>query len=63
MTRNEAKALIEQNGGKTASAVSKKTDYLLTGEAAGSKLTKARELGIPIIGEEELRALLNGQAK
>ena len=58
MTRSEAKDLIERNGGKVASAVSKKTDYVLTGEAAGSKLAKARELGISIIGEEEFRALI-----
>ncbi|MEN6419181.1 MAG: helix-hairpin-helix domain-containing protein, partial [Clostridiaceae bacterium] len=45
--RREAEALIEQNGGKTAGSVSKKTDYVLYGESAGSKLDKARELGVP----------------
>ena len=58
LTRSEAKALIEKNGGKVASAVSRKTDYVLTGEAAGSKLTKARELGIAILSEDEFRSLL-----
>ncbi|MDD6284227.1 MAG: NAD-dependent DNA ligase LigA [Firmicutes bacterium] len=50
--RNEANALIESHGGKAASSVSKKTSYVLAGEAAGSKLTKANELGIPVIDEE-----------
>lgn len=54
MSRKEASLLIEQNGGKTSSSVSKKTDYVLAGEDAGSKLTKAQSLGITIISEEEL---------
>ena len=54
MSRDEASALIKQNGGKTVGSVSKKTDYVLAGEAAGSKLTKAQELGIKIISESEL---------
>ncbi|MCR4797317.1 MAG: NAD-dependent DNA ligase LigA [Lachnospiraceae bacterium] len=54
MGRSEAKALIEQNGGKVTGSVSKKTDYLLAGEAAGSKLDKAKELNIPILSEEDL---------
>jgi len=53
LTRDEAKALIEQNGGKAAGSVSKKTSYVLAGEAAGSKLDKAQELGVPIIDEKE----------
>lgn len=54
LSRDEAKELIEKAGGKAAGSVSKKTNYLLAGEEAGSKLEKARELGVPIIGEAEL---------
>ena len=54
MSRKEASVLIEQNGGKTSSSVSKKTDYVLAGEDAGSKLTKAQSLGVTIISEQEL---------
>ncbi len=54
MGRKEAALLIEQNGGKVSSSVSKKTSYLLAGEEAGSKLVKAEGLGINIIGEEDL---------
>ena len=54
MTRDEAKALIESNGGKCSGSVSSKTDYILAGEDAGSKLTKAQQLGISIIDENEL---------
>ena len=50
--------LIEKYGGKAAGSVSKKTDYVLAGENAGSKLTKAQELGIPVISEEELKQML-----
>ena len=49
--------MIEQAGGKVSS-VSKKTDYVVAGEEAGSKLDKANELGIAVIGEQELRAML-----
>ena len=49
--------LIVQNGGKAAGSVSKKTDYLLAGEAAGSKLTKAKELGIKVISQQELEKM------
>lgn len=52
-TRTEAGDIIERLGGKTSSSVSKKTAYVLAGEDAGSKLIKARELGIQIISEEE----------
>lgn len=56
--RKEATELIEANGGKVTGSVSKKTDYLLAGEEAGSKLEKAKELGIKIISEEELYQML-----
>lgn len=59
MTRNEAKKIIEDNGGKTSSSVSKKTDFVLAGDDAGSKLTKAQSLGLTIISEEELLAMLS----
>ena len=58
MSRDEASALIKQNGGKTVGSVSKKTDYVLAGEAAGSKLTKAQELGIKIISESDLLEMI-----
>ena len=52
-TRDEASKIIEKFGGKTSSSVSKKTDYVLAGEEAGSKLTKAENLGVKIITEQE----------
>lgn len=58
LSRNDAKNLIEAHGGKAAGSVSKKTDYVLAGEAAGSKLTKAQELGITIIDEAEFLQLI-----
>lgn len=60
LKRNEAAKLIEDNGGKTSSSVSKKTDYVLLGEDAGSKLEKALSLGISTISEEEFLAMLGG---
>lgn len=58
MKRSEASKIIEENGGKTSSSVSKKTSYVLAGEEAGSKLTKAQSLGITIITEDEFKAML-----
>ncbi len=58
LTRDEAAALIEARGGKVAGSVSRKTDYVVAGEAAGTKLGKARELGLAILDEEGLRRLL-----
>ena len=63
MDRKEAAALIEKNGGKVTGSVSKKTDYLLAGESAGSKLAKAQSLGIPVIGERELEELIQSGAR
>lgn len=59
MKRSEASKLIEANGGKTSSSVSKKTDFVLAGEDAGSKLTKANALGVTVISEEEFLAMLD----
>ena len=58
MSRKEASVLIEQNGGKTSSSVSKKTDYVLAGEDAGLKLTKARSLGVTVISESDLLSMI-----
>ncbi len=58
MSRKEASTIIEQHGGKTSGSVSKKTDFVLAGEDAGSKLTKAQKLGITIITEEEFLNML-----
>ncbi|MCH3971883.1 MAG: NAD-dependent DNA ligase LigA [Oscillospiraceae bacterium] len=59
MTRAEATALIEKYGGKVSGSVSKKTSYLLAGEEAGSKLTKAQKLGVPVLSEKEFAAMLS----
>ena len=57
--RKEAAELVEHYGGKVSGSVSKKTDYVLAGEAAGSKLTKAKELGIPVITEKEFLSMID----
>ncbi len=59
MTRDEATALIKQNGGKASGSVSKKTTYVLAGEDAGSKLTKAQELGVTVIDEAQFMKMIN----
>lgn len=58
MDRKEAAELIEKNGGKVTGSVSKKTTYLLAGDNAGSKLTKAQEIGIPVLSEEDLKQMI-----
>jgi len=57
-TRTEIQEYIKKYGGKVTGSVSKKTDYLVAGESAGSKLDKARELGVPVITEQELMELV-----
>jgi DNA ligase (NAD+) len=60
LSRDEAAALIEAHGGKVTGSVSKKTSYVLMGESPGSKADKARQLGVPIIGEDALRQMIDG---
>ena len=62
--RDEIETLIKELGGKATGSVSKKTDYLVVGENAGSKLDKAKELGVPVLTEEEFDKLIgkNGEA-
>ena len=57
-SRDEAKKMIEDAGGRVASSVSKKTDFVIAGADAGSKLDKARELGVKIVDEKGMKALL-----
>ena len=58
MSRDEAGALIKAMGGKVSGSVSKKTSYVVAGEAAGSKLTKAESLGVPVLSEEDLLRMI-----
>ncbi len=58
MARAEMEELVKKHGGKISSSVSKKTDYLIAGEKAGSKLTKAQQLGVRVLSEEEVHKLL-----
>jgi DNA ligase (NAD+) len=63
LTRDDAKEQVEAQGAKVAGSVSKKTDYVVAGADAGSKLVKARELGVSVIDEDQLLALLQGAAR
>ncbi len=58
LSRDEAKAMIEAGGGKAAGSVSKKTDYVIAGADAGSKLDRATELNVPVLDEEGFKKLL-----
>ena len=60
LKRDQAAALIEAAGGKVSGSVSKKTDFVVAGEAAGSKLEKAQALGVAVLSEEELLEMLGG---
>ena len=62
-SRNEASEIIEKFGGKTSNSVSKKTDYVLAGEEAGSKLDKAQKLGVTVITEQEFENMINKKLK
>ncbi len=62
LSRKQASELIEEHGGKTSSSVSKKTDYLLAGDAAGSKRAKAESLGVPILEEAQFLSLIEGDS-
>ena len=62
MSRDAASELIKKEGGKVVGSVSKKTDFVLAGDAAGSKLTKAQQLGLKIISEEDLLNMIENKA-
>ena len=57
-SRDEIQRLIEREGGKAASSVSSKTSYVIAGEAAGSKLEKAKSLGVPVLSEDDFVAMI-----
>jgi DNA ligase (NAD+) len=59
LSRDQARELIESKGGKVTDSVSRKTDYLVKGENPGSKFDKAKDLGVKILGEKELRDLVS----
>jgi DNA ligase (NAD+) len=59
-SRDEARKLVEDAGGKVVGSVSKKTDYVVAGDEAGSKLDKAKELGVAVIDEDEMEKLVKG---
>ncbi|MGI5878667.1 MAG: helix-hairpin-helix domain-containing protein, partial [Christensenellales bacterium] len=61
LTRQQASALIERHGGRVSGSVSAKTDYLLAGEKPGSKLDRARELGVSVVTEDELIRMTGGE--
>jgi DNA ligase (NAD+) len=61
MTRDEAAELIRRHGGSVVSSVSRKTGRVVAGDAAGSKQERARELGVPVIDESGLRAMIEGE--
>jgi DNA ligase (NAD+) len=60
-TRDDAKRMVENEGGHVAGSVSKKTSYVVAGEDAGSKLTKARDLGVTVLGEDEFLQMVEGE--
>jgi DNA ligase (NAD+) len=59
MTRRQSKELIEASGGKVSSSVSRNTDFVVVGESPGSKLTKARDLGVAVLDEAEFKELIS----
>ena len=63
LTRRQARELLEQQGARVSSSVSSKTDYLVAGEAAGSKLERALQLGVEVLDEPSLEALLGGSGR